>query len=401
MTSPNFVPVSPDPDRKELAIGLLGYGFMAKAHTNAYKTIPYMFWPSMVTPTLRAIAGRTEDKVADAARRYGYEGYYTSWESLVADDRIDIFDNCAPHDEHAAPSIAALQAGKHVICEKPLALNVEDAAHMLQVARASGRKHMAGFNYRFLPAVRFAYDLIQRGALGDLYHFRGQYLQQSLHDPDAPLRRPPSPAMARAGSQAILGCHVVDQARFLVGEIATIGALTPAFLPERPGPDGTAVRIEWDDATIATVEFAGGAVGTIEATRVATGSGNSLRWEINGSRGSVAFDLERPNELEVYLKDENLSDVIGPKTVLVTQANHPWGTVWWPHAHVLGWEHGHINEIAHFLEAIATGSDVAPLGATFEDGYRAAVIADAIERSAQSRSRVDVVYDLAIRESAR
>jgi predicted dehydrogenase len=393
MIPTDFVPVDPDPGQNELAIGLLGYGFMAKAHTNAYKTIPYIFWPPAVTPRLVAIAGRTEERVAEAARRYGYAGYYTTWESLVADPRIDIFDNCSPHDSHTEPSIAALEAGKHVICEKPLALNVEDATRMLLAARASGKKHMCGFNYRFLPAVRFARDLIERGALGRIYHFRGQYLQQSLHDPEQPLRRAVRPTMRKAGSQAELGCHVVDQARFLVGEIATVSSLMPAFVPERRDPDGIPVTIEWDDAAVSAVEFANGAVGTIEATRVATGRGNSLRWEINGSRGSVAFDLERLNELEVYLKDENLADVIGPKTVLVTQADHPYGKVWWPHAHILGWEHGHINEIAHFLEAIANDTDVAPYGATFEDGYRAAVIADAIDRSARAGRKVVVDYE--------
>jgi predicted dehydrogenase len=397
MSSADFIPVDPPENLPQINVGLLGYNFMAKAHSNAYKKIPYIFWPPAGRPYLHAICGRTEERVAEAARRYGYAGYYTSWEALVADERVQLFDNCSSHHMHVEPSIGALKAGKHVICEKPMALTASDAYRMLQTARtaarAAGTKHMCGFNYRFVPAVRLARDLIEKGLLGDIYHFRTQYLQQSIHDPDRPLRRALDPESRKAGSQAILGCHAVDIARFLVGELATVSGLAPRFVPERRGPDNTPIPMEWDDASISLVEFENGAVGTIEASRVATGRSNSLRWEINGSRGSIAFDLERLNELQVYLADASVPEVVGFQDVLVTQANHPFASVWWPHGHILGWEHAHINELNHLIEAIVHDRDVAPYGATFEDGYRAAVIAEAIEESASSGRRVDVRYD--------
>ena len=393
MSGSGFHPVDSDTHVPEITVGLLGYNFMAKAHSNAYKTIPYMFWPDPIQPSLHAIAGRTEDRVAEAARRYGYAGYYLSWEELIADPAIVLFDNCSAHHMHVEPTIAALRAGKHVLCEKPLALSSEAAYRMLIAAHESGRKHMTGFNYRFLPAIRFAHDLIRRGLLGDLYHVRMSYLQQSIHDPDAPIRKPIHPNAAKVGSQAVLGCHAVDLARFLVGELATVSALAPRFVPERPGPDRQPIRIESDDAAISLVEFVDGAVGTIEASRVATGRRNSLRFEINGSRGSIGFDLERLNELQVYLADTVVGDVVGMQDVLVTDAAHPFSRVWWPAGHVLGWEHAHINEIQHLLQAIVHDTDVAPFGATFEDGYRAAVIAEAVAIAAESGQRQYLQYE--------
>ncbi|HYI25451.1 MAG TPA: Gfo/Idh/MocA family oxidoreductase, partial [Thermomicrobiales bacterium] len=392
MTTSGFIPVGPDPNTPTVGIGLLGYNFMAKAHSNAYRTMPYMFWPPVAMPRLVAIAGRTEERVAEAARRYGYEGYYTSWEELVEDDRIDLFDNCSSHHMHVEPSIAALNAGKHVICEKPLALSASDAWRMVEAARASGKQHMTGFNYRFIPSIRLARQLIERGDLGELYQVRIQYLQQSLHDPDRPLGRIPEGDSSRVGSQLNLGSHATDLARFLVGELATVSALTPRFRDQRPGPGGAMIDLQWDDASISLVEFENGAVGTIEASRLATGRANSLRVEVNGSRGSIGFDLERLNELQVYLVDTVVSEVVGFQDVLVTRPDHPYAKVWWPGGHILGWEHAHINELHHFVEAIATGSGVAPYGATFEDGYRAAVIAEAIDVSAASGRKVEIAY---------
>ena len=384
--------MTPDTETPTIGIGMLGYNFMARAHTNAYRTMSYMFWPPAAIPRLVAIAGRTEDRVAEAARRFGFEGYYRSWEELLDDDRVDLFDNCSSHHMHVEPSIAALQAGKHVVCEKPLALGAEDAWRMLQAAQASGKHHLCGFNYRFVPAIRLAHDLIGRGALGEIYHVRIQYLQQSLHDPERPLGKVPEGDSVKAGSQAILGCHAFDLARFLVGEPGTVSALMPRFHDQRRGPAGDMIDLQWDDAAISLVEFQSGAVGTIEASRLATGRANSLRLEINGSAGSIGFDLERLNELQVYLADRSVGDVVGFQDVLVTHPDHPYAKVWWPNGHILGWEHAHINELQHMMISIANDTPVAPYGATFEDGYRAAVFAEAIATSAQSGQRVDVRY---------
>lgn len=392
MTTSGFTLVGPDPTTPTVGVGLLGYNFMAKAHSNAFRTMPYMFWPLVATPRLVAIAGRTEARVAEAARRYGYEGYYTSWEELVEDERVNLFDNCSSHHMHVEPSIAALKAGKHVVCEKPLALGAEDAWRMVEAARASGKQHMTGFNYRFVPAIRLARQLIERGDLGELYQVRIQYLQQSLHDPDRPLGKMPEGDSARVGSQLNLGSHATDLARFLAGEIATVSALAPRFREQRPGPDGSMIEMQWDDATVSLVEFQSGVVGTIEASRLATGRANSLRLEINGSRGSIGFDLERLNELQVYLADAVVSEVMGFQDVLVTRPDHPYAKVWWPGGHILGWEHAHINELHHMIEAIVTGSTIGPYGATFEDGYRAAAIAEAMEESAASGRKVTIAY---------
>lgn len=388
---------TPSFDAPEIGVGLLGYNFMAKAHTNAYRTIPYMWWPERIQPRLRAIAGRTEANVVNAAQRYGYEGYYLSWEELIADPKVQLFDNCAGHHMHVEPTIAALQAGKHVLCEKPLALNADAARRVREAAIAVSPqiKHMTGFNYRFVPAIRFAKDLLDRGMLGDLYHVRIQYLQQSIRNPKAVMRKAPAPEAAKAGSQAILGCHAVDLARFLAGELATVSALQPRFVPERLGPDNTPIRIEWDDATLSLVEFANGAVGTIEASRAAAARRNSLRLEINGSRGSIGFDLERLNELQVALADASTTDLLGLafQDVMVTEGSHPFMNVWWPGGHIVGWEHAHINEIHHLLRAIVDDTDVAPYGATLEDGYRAAVIADALEIAATTGQKQTIAYD--------
>ena len=395
MSLDRFIPIDPAADAStppDLNVGLLGYNFMAKAHSNAYKTMPYIFWPPAAMPRLVAIAGRTEAKVAEAARRYGYQGYYTNWEDLVTDPRIDLFDNCAAHHMHEEPTIAAFQAGKHVMSEKPLSLTAEGAARMLKVAQESGRKHACSFNYRFVPAVQLARNLIDRGLLGDIYHFRITYLQQAIHDPAKPLARPIDPASSRVGAQGIIGCHAVDMARFLAGELGTISALAPRFVPERITPEGQRVKIESDDASVALVEFTSGAVGTIESSRVATGRKNSLRWEINGSRGSMHFDLERLNELQVYLADAPVSEVVGFQDVLVTEANHPFANVWWPNGHILGWEHSHINQLHHLVSAIANDTEVGPYGATFVDGYRAAVIAEIMEEAARTGKKQVVHY---------
>ena len=390
-----FVPVESANDSiPEVGIGILGYGFMGRAHTNGYKKIQYMHWPPVVSPRLVAVCGRTEDRAAEAARRYGYEGYYTDWRRMLEDDRIQLFDNSSPDHMHVEPSIAALEAGKHVICEKPMALNTADAARMLAAARKAGTKHMCGFNYRFVAAVRLAHHLIERGVLGRIYEFRGTYLQSSSADPSAPLRRMPVAESRKSGSLAGIGSHLIDQARFLIGEFATVSALMRTFVPERTAPNGERVAIESDDAFAALVEFENGAIGTLETSRVATGRKNRLSWEINGSKGSISFDLEQLNELRVYLADGSVPDVIGFQDVIVTEPDHPFMKVWWPRGHIVGWEHAHVNELHHLVEAIALNKEVAPYGATFEDGYRNAVICDAITESGESGQRVPIRFEL-------
>jgi predicted dehydrogenase len=363
----------------EIGIGMLGYAFMGKAHSNAFRKLPYIAWPPPLVPKLVAIAGRNEEAVADAALRYGYERWTTDWHDIVADPAIGLFDNGGPNSLHAEPTIAAAEAGKHVLCEKPLGRDADESYEIWQRVAATGVKHLCGFNYRFVPAVRLAREMIDAGELGEIRHFRGRYLQDWGDDPSLDTWRF-QPDEAGSGALGDLGTHVVDLARFLAGEISTVSGLVRTFLPGR----------QVDDALEAAVEFEQGAVGTIEATRLALGRRNALQWEINGSKGSLAFDMERLNELQVFRADGDRAR--GFKTVLVSEADHPFWDFWWPPGHIIGWGDTFVHEAHHLLRAIAEDTDVAPYGATFEDGYRAAEVCDAIVRSSESGSRVTVPY---------
>jgi predicted dehydrogenase len=366
-------------DLREIGVGMLGYAFMGKAHSNAFRKIAYMTWPPPLVPRLVAIAGRNEEAVAAAARRYGYERWTTDWRDLVADDRIGLFDNGGPNSLHTEPTIAAAEAGKHVLCEKPLGRTADESYEIWQRVAATGVKHMCAFNYRFVPAVRLAREMIEAGELGEIRHFRGRYLQDWGDDPSLDTWRF-HPDEAGSGALGDLGAHVVDLARFLVGEVATVSALVKAFLPGR----------QVDDAIEAAVAFEGGAVGTIEATRLALGRRNAFQWEINGQKASLAFDMERLNELQVFRADGDRAR--GFKTVLVTEADHPFSEFWWPPGHIIGWGETFVHEIYHLLRAIAEDGEIAPYGATFEDGYRAAEVCDAIVRSSETGTREQVSY---------
>ena len=366
---------------KPIGVGMLGYAFMGKAHSNAYKTLAYMAWPPPLMPQLVAIAGRNEEAVSEAARRYGFAEYVTDWKSLVGDDRIQLFDNSGPNNLHAEPTIAAAEAGKHVICEKPLGRDAAESYETWRRVAATGVNHMCAFNYRFVPAVRLARELIESGEIGEIHHFRGSYMQEwGAAETDAWRF---DKAEAGSGALGDLGAHVVDLARYLVGEITDVSAQLATFWPDR----------EVDDAFEAVARFESGAVGTIGATRFATGRKNAFRWEINGSKGSIAFDLERLNELQVHVAGSRPGhSAQGFRTVLVSEADHPFWEHWWPHGHIIGWEHTFIHEVHHLLTAIRDGTDVAPHGATLEDGYRAAEVCEAMQRSSADGARETVTY---------
>jgi predicted dehydrogenase len=371
-----------------IGIGMLGYAFMGKAHANAYRTLAYMTWPPPLMPQLVSIAGRNEEAVAEAARRYGFADHVTDWKTLVTDDRVQLFDNSGPNNLHGEPTIAAAEAGKHVICEKPLGRDAAEAYETWQRVEAAGVKHMCGYNYRFVPAMRLARQIIESGELGDIFHFRGSYLQEWIVDADFPMVWRLDKSVAGSGALGDLGAHVIDLARYLVGEIAAVSAVTKTFVPEREGQ-----KVDVDDAVESLVEFDNGAVGTIEASRFCLGRKNAFTWEINGSKGSLAFDLERLNELQVHMKDSKPgASAQGFRTVLVSEADHPFWEHWWPQGHMIGWEHTFVHQLHHFLTAIRDDGDVAPHGATLEDGYRAAEVCDAMLRSAQGGAREQVTY---------
>ena len=361
-------------DIESIGIGMLGYAFMGKAHANAYRTLAYMTWPPPLLPRLVAVAGRNEGAVAEAAERFGFERHFTDWHDLVSDPEVELFDNGGPNNLHAEPTIAAAEAGKHVLCEKPLGRTAAESYEIWQRVAATGVKHMTAFNYRFVPAVRLARQMLEAGELGTIHRFRGSYLQEWGPTTDDAWRFHKD--AAGSGALGDLGAHVIDLARYLVGEITGIAATTTTLMRGR----------EVDDAFQAVGEFENGATGTFEATRFALGRKNALSWEINGSRGSLSFELERLNELQFS------EGTKGFRTILVSEADHPFWQWWWPQGHVIGWEHTFVHEIHHLLTAIASGTDVAPHGATFEDGYRAAEVCDAVQRSAEARRLEQVTY---------
>ncbi len=377
----------------EVGVGMLGYAFMGKAHSNAFKTIPYMIYPPPAVPRMVAIAGRDADSVREAAQRYGYETYYTDWRDMIRDDRVQLFDNGGPNDVHAEPTIAAARAGKHILCEKPLGRTAQESAAMLDAVTKAGVKHMVAYNYRYVPALRQAYELIHSGKLGEIYHFRAVYLQEWIMDPNFPMVWRLDKNLAGSGVLGDLGAHVIDLARFLVGEPRRVSAMAKTFIKERPLADKTGTgQVTVDDAFVSLLEFENGALGTIEASRFSAGRKNHQVLEINGSKGSLVFNLERFNELEVFWKDDEPRETQGFHNVLVSESYHPFWEHWWPHGHIIGWEHTFIHEIAHLLDAIVNDKPVAPYGATFEDGYKNSVICDAILQSSEDGRHVDIRY---------
>src|SRR5207302_1202668 len=243
-----------------------------------------------------AICGGKEQAVGEAARRYGFERAETDWRAVVADERVSLFDNSGPNDLHAEPTVAAAEAGKHVVCEKPLGRNADESHAIWRRVEAAGVKHLCAFNYRFIPAIRLAREMLEAGELGEIYHFRGRYLQEWITDPKFPKVWRLNRSVAGSGALGDLGAHVIDLARYLVGEISSVMGATRTFIKDRPG--GT---VDVDDAVEAVVEFESHAIGTIEASRFCLGRKNGMAFEINGSKGSLVFDLERLNELQVHL----------------------------------------------------------------------------------------------------
>ncbi|MDQ1713109.1 MAG: hypothetical protein QOE45_2559 [Frankiaceae bacterium] len=363
---------------------MVGHGFMGRAHSNAWRTVARAF-DVEVTPVMAVVAGRDERRVRTTAERLGWAGWSTDWRAVVERDDVDLVDVCTPGDSHAEIALAALAAGKHVLCEKPLANTVAEAEALAEAAGASDRVAMVGFNYRRLPATELARRLVASGRLGEVRHVRAAYLQDWLHDENAPASWRLDAASAGSGALGDLGSHVVDLAQHLTGStLGSVTALAHTFVPVRPSPEGDrAVTV--DDAALFVGRFGNGALGAFEATRMATGRRNALRVEVNGSLGSVAFDLERLNELEVY--DGADGDTAGFRRVLVTDADHPWLSGWWPPGHTLGWEHTFVHQAKDLLDAIASGTPASP---SFHDGLQVQRVLAAVQDSAATGALVDV-----------
>ncbi|MFC3574167.1 Gfo/Idh/MocA family protein [Streptomyces yaanensis] len=383
-------------DKPPLRVGMVGYAFMGAAHSQGWRTVGRVF-DLPRRPVLAAICGRDAAAVRAAADRHGWAAAETDWRTLIARDDIDLVDICTPGDSHAEIALAALAVGKHVLCEKPLANTVEQAEAMTEAAEAAHRRGtlaMVGFNYRRVPAAALARRMVAEGRLGTLRHVRVTYLQDWLVDRDFPLTWRLRKELAGSGALGDLGAHIVDLAQYLAGErLAGVSALTETFVPERPLPggptSGLAARsaagtgqVTVDDAALFTGRFLSGALASFEATRYATGRKNALRIELNGERGSLAFDLERLNELS-YHDGSEPSTHAGFRRILVTEPDHPYLDAWWPPGHGLGYEHTFVHQARDLVHAIAEGRRPDP---SFADGLQVQRVLAAVEESAEKNS---------------
>ncbi|MEU1262463.1 Gfo/Idh/MocA family protein [Streptomyces cellulosae] len=379
-----------------LRIGMVGYAFMGAAHSQGWRTVGRVF-ELPLRPEMAVICGRDADAVRAAAGRHGWAEAETDWRALVERDDIDLVDICTPGDSHAEIALAALAAGKHVLCEKPLANTVAEAeamARAAQEARDRGQAAMVGFNYRRVPATALARRMVKEGRIGTLRHVRVAYLQDWLVDPQFPLTWRLRREQAGSGSLGDLGAHIVDLAQYLAGEpLAGVSALTETFVRERPLPtapsSGLAAvsaagtgPVTVDDAAVFTGRFTSGALASFEATRYATGRKNALRIELNGERGSLAFDLERLNELEYH---DGTGDAThgGFRRILVTEPDHPYLDAWWPPGHGLGYEHTFAHQARDLVHAIAEGRSPEP---SFADGLQVQRVLAAVEESAEKNA---------------
>jgi predicted dehydrogenase len=380
--------------RETIGVGMVGYAFMGRAHSQAWRNVG-AFFDLPYAPAMVALAGRDRERATAAADRLGWGTAETDWRALVDRDDVQIIDICTPGDTHAEIAVAALTAGKHVLCEKPLANTVAEAVAMSEAAdraRSSGVRAMAAFNYRRVPALALAREMVAEGRLGTIRHVRAQYLQDWIVDPEFPLVWRLDADKAGSGALGDIGAHIVDAAQFVAGDLLTgVSALLDTFVKERPlagasaglgaaaGSGRGAVTV--DDAALFVGRFAGGALASFEATRFATGRKNAMRLEINGSGGSLAFDFESMNELSFY---DNTEDprTAGFRRILVTEPAHPYADAWWPPGHLLGYEHTFTHEVRDFLAAIAAGQDPSP---SFADGLRVQRVLDAVSRSAADR----------------
>ncbi|MFX3632303.1 MAG: Gfo/Idh/MocA family protein [Candidatus Pristimantibacillus sp.] len=382
----------------KVRVGMVGYKFMGKAHSNAYRALSMFFPETAVKPEMKAICGRDPVALEQARVQFGWESGETDWRELISREDIDLIDINAPSNAHMEIAIAAAAAGKHLFCEKPLALTLEDSKEMLKAAENAGVKHMVGFNYRFAPAVQLAKKLIDEGRIGDIYHFRAVFLQDWIIDPEFPLVWRLQKEIAGSGSHGDLGAHLIDMARYLVGEFQEVIGMGETFIKERPMPtsmtglsakggnNGPRGEVTVDDATLFMTRFENGTLGSFEATRFAAGHRCTNAFEINGSKGSIKFDFERMNELQVYFTDD-AEDVQGFRRVLATDPSHAYMDAWWPAGHTIGYEHTFTHEVHELMLAIAEDRQPIP---NFYDGVKCQEVLEAVERSIDERRWVSL-----------
>ena len=369
--------------KTELGIGMVGYAFMGAAHSQAWRTAP-RFFDLPLEPRMRVLAGRDLAKVTAAAAGLGWDSVETDWRELIRRDDVGLVDICTPGDTHAEIAIAALEAGKHVLCEKPLTNTVEEAEKLVAVADAAAAEHgtvaMVGFTYRRVPAIQLARRLVAEGRIGQVRHVRAQYLQDWLSDAEAPFTWRLDKQRAGSGALGDIASHIVDLTQFIVGDTLTkVSSALATFVDERPMPGGRERgSVTVDDAAVFLAHFHGGGLGVFEATRFALGRKNSIRLEINGSRGSLSFDFEDMNVLNYYDGDDD-PHIAGFRRIVVTEPTHAYIGQWWPPGHGLGYEHAFSHQVVDLLTGIAAGTQVQP---TFADGLQVQRVLAAVERSA-------------------
>ena len=372
----------------EIGVGLVGYKFMGRTHSNAYRQVA-RFFDVDPAPRMRAICGRNESAIKAAAGALGWEDYETDYGRMLERDDIGLVDISTPGYTHRDFVIAALEAGKHVLCEKPLANTLSEAREMVEAARKAGTVNMVSHNYRRVPAVQLAKRLVDKGRLGEIRQWRAVYLQDFLRDPGIPMSWRLRKETAGSGSLGDVGSHIVDLAHFLVDPITEVVGTMETFVKERPGEGaatasggGTGTEpVTVDDGAAFLARFENGAIGTFETSRIAPGRKAYESFEINGSAGSLVFDLERMNELRVYFVDDEPA-LSGFRTVVVTEPEHPYLQAYWPPGHILGYEHSFVHTVKDLLDGIAAGKSPGP---TFEDGFRCQAVLDAVEQSMTSR----------------
>ncbi len=384
--------------RPALQVAMVGHAFMGAAHSQAWRVAP-RFFDLPLAPAMHVVVGRDAGRAQDAAERLGWAESATDWREVVARDDVDLVDICTPGHTHAEIAIAALAAGKHVLCEKPLANTVAEAEEMAAAAEraaADGVRAMVGFTYRRVPAVALARRLVQEGRIGQVRQVRAVYLQDWIADPEAPLSWRLDKELAGSGALGDIGAHAVDLAQFVTGDrLVEVSGHLETFVKERPvaagdtagtlgggGASGERGPVTVDDAALFLARFAGGAIGTFEATRFATGRKNALRLEVNGSQGSLAFDFEDMNVLELFDATEP-DETAGFRRILVTEPGHPYVSAWWPAGHGLGYEHGFTHQVVDLVGAIAAGTDPHP---TFAEGLQVQRVLAAVEQSSSTRT---------------
>ena len=383
--------------KKKVRVGMVGYMFMGKAHSVGYRDCAFAFPDVKAEPVMKEISGLVKAEAEQYAKQYGWERASEGYKHLVEAGDIDVVDICTGNDTHKEICLAAAKNGKHVFSEKPLAMNVAECKQMIKAVEQAGVLHMVDFNYRSVPAVALAKQMVDKGAIGTPYHFRAVYLQDWIVDPEFPLVWRLKKELAGSGAHGDLNAHIIDLARLLCGEFGSVCGMMKTFIKKRPvlaeHVGGLTAKgskkmgeVTVDDATLFLAKFRNGAVGTFEATRFATGNRNGNRFEINGSDGSIRFNLERMNELE-YFNGKDREGNQGWKTILVTDGVHPYLKGWWPAGHIIGWQHTFVHQVYNLMNGIATKKNPVP---DFYDGLKCQTVLEAVEKSVESEQWVSV-----------